>query len=82
MLGVSSIDKSVINFKGKSRSGSEDVQLRQQILTLQNLYNSYKKNLLLLTDLEEVQNHVEIASLKENLAIIEKEISNLTGLIK
>ncbi|MER2106794.1 MAG: hypothetical protein ABS949_07630 [Solibacillus sp.] len=79
---MSFITSNIIRFQGKSRKGSEDVKIREQILTLQNLYQSYSKNFLLLSELPSLQNSNELVILKENMAIIEQQIEKLAILIK
>ena len=76
------INGNIIKFRGKSRVGSENVELREQILTLQNLYQSYCKHLNLLDEMQNQDTNEELNSIKENMRLIEEHIGILTGLIK
>lgn len=76
------IDNSIIRFHGKARKGSENVEIREQILTLQNLYGTYREKLILLSQQKELFEPNDLAALKNNVNIIEEQIAKLASLIK
>lgn len=75
------IDNTIIKFHGKSRRGSENVEIHEQILTLQNLYASYREKLIFLSEQKELLEDNDLADLKKNAHIIEEQISKLSNLI-
>ena len=75
------INSNIIRFHGKSRKGSEDVAIREQILTLQNLYQTYRKNLNALGKDQGLQGTNELELLKANMKNIEDHIEKLMNLI-
>jgi transposase len=84
------MNSNLIKFQGKSRKGSENVNLRQHILSFQNLHNRYKEKLHAL--IEELNNEnideqqsalikADIKLLHIHIDIIEEQIKNLAKIL-
>ena len=84
------MNSNLIKFQGKSRKGSENVNLRQHILSFQNLHNRYKDKLnALIVEFDALNSEdqsnslitADIALLRTHIEIIEDQIEKLSKIV-